>query len=129
MCVSRLTRPAATSPTTRRVRLSTTRSAAIGGANAAYIDKAFVQFAGFTAGRVQSFFDFYADNYNFEGIANSDVSTEVFAYTATFGGGFSATISVEEADNRIDGIRNTFGVAAVGAPGPGGTGITNVNDG
>ncbi len=66
--------------------------------NAAYIDKAFLQFAGFTAGRVQSAFDFYADNYNFEGIANSDVSTEVFQYTATFGGGFSATISVEDFD-------------------------------
>jgi hypothetical protein len=68
--------------------------------NTAYIDKAFVQFAGFTAGRVQSFFDFYADNYNFEDIANSDTSTEVFAYTATFGNGFSATISVEDATNR-----------------------------
>ncbi|MCW6506569.1 porin [Lichenifustis flavocetrariae] len=72
----------------------------------ANVDKAFVQFAGFTAGRVQSFFDFYADNYNMEGIANSDQSTQVFAYTATFGGGFSATISAEDPTIRRDGIGN-----------------------
>ncbi len=42
----------------------------------AYLDKGFIQFAGFTAGRVQSFFDFYADNYNYEGIANSDESNK-----------------------------------------------------
>ena len=76
--------------------------------NTAYIDKAFVQFAGFTAGRVQSAFDFYADNYNYEGIANSDVSTEVFQYTATFGGGFSATISIEDPTARRNGVRNTI---------------------
>ena len=84
--------------------------------NAAYVDKGFIQFAGFTAGRVQSFFDFYADNYNFESIANSDASNEAFAYTATFGGGFSATIAVEDGTTRRLGIRNTtneFGVTNV----------------
>ena len=77
-----------------------------GNGGAANVDKAFIQFAGFTAGRVQSFFDFYADNYNFEGIANSDQSTQVFAYTATFGGGFSATIAAEDPTIRRDGIGN-----------------------
>ena len=77
----------------------------------ANVDKAFIQFAGFTAGRVQSFFDFYADNYNFEGIANSDQSTQAFAYTATFGGGFSATISVEDPTVRRDGIGNSAFIA------------------
>jgi hypothetical protein len=79
-------------------------SYANGAGNLAYLDKGFIQFAGFTAGRVQSFFDFYADNYNFEGIANSDLSTTAFAYTATFGGGFSATVAVEDAQPRRDGI-------------------------
>ena len=77
------------------------------------VDKAFIQFAGFTAGRVQSFFDAYADNFNFEGIANSDESNEVFAYTATFGGGFSATLSVESPTARRDGILNTTNVTGV----------------
>ena len=64
------------------------------------LDKGFIQFAGFTAGRAQSFFDFYADNYNYEGIANSDQSNNVFAYTYTAGGGFSATIAVEDRTGR-----------------------------
>ena len=61
-------------------------------------DKAFVQFAGLTAGRASSFFDFYA--HDFEIIAStlgSDVpSTNLLAYTAKFGEGFSATISMED---------------------------------
>ena len=51
-------------------------------------------------GRVQSFFDFYADNYNYEGIANSDVNNNVLAYTYTAGGGFSATLSIEDRATR-----------------------------
>ncbi len=70
------------------------------------LDKGYIQFAGFTAGRVQSFFDFYADNYNFEAIANSDESNNVFAYTYTFGNGFSATIAAEDRTTRDDGIGN-----------------------
>ena len=61
-------------------------------------DKAFVQFAGFTAGRASSFYDFYA--HDFEIIASSmssDIaSTNLAAYTATLGNGFSATISMED---------------------------------
>ena len=85
------------------------------GGNNAYLDKGFIQFAGITAGRVQSFFDFYADNYNYEGIANSDISNNVFAYTYTATGGFSATLSIEDHNARNDGIGNVtggqFGVA------------------
>ena len=61
------------------------------------VDKAFVQFAGITAGRTQSMFDFYA--HDLEIIANlqvSDTNTNLLAYTATFGGGFSATVSMED---------------------------------
>ncbi|UDL95129.1 porin [Lichenihabitans sp. PAMC28606] len=99
------------------------------GGNNAYLDKGFIQFAGFTAGRVQSFFDFYADNYNFEGIANSDESNNVFAYTATFGGGFSATISVEDRNGRNLGqnIGNiAFGNGAIN-PAAGLNGLAGAN--
>ena len=84
--------------------------------SSAYIDKAYITFAGITAGRVQSFFDLYADNYNYEGIANSDESTQVLAYTATFGGGFSATLSAEDpTSGRRDGIGTiAFGNTAIG---------------
>jgi hypothetical protein len=62
------------------------------------IDKAFIQFAGITAGRASSFFDFYAHDLEFlGGTSGSDVaSTNLLAYTATFGNGFSATLSMED---------------------------------
>jgi hypothetical protein len=60
------------------------------------LDLAYIQFAGFTAGRIQSFFDFYANQWNFTKLAGSDRKTQAFAYTASFGGGFSATLSVED---------------------------------
>ena len=70
------------------------------GGNNAALRRGFIQFAGITAGRVQSFFDFYADNYNYEGIANSDIAQNVFAYTYNAAGGFSATLSLEDRNAR-----------------------------
>jgi hypothetical protein len=61
-----------------------------------------------TAGRFQSFFDFYADNDNYHGMGGSDVTTEGLAYTYTFGNGFSATLAIE------DGIERRNVVASVG---------------
>src|SRR3954453_4929988 len=74
--------------------------------------KAFVQFAGITAGRASSFFDFYAHDLEFVGLsAGSDVSsTNLFAYTATLGGGLSATISMEDPVFRRSPVFNTGGV-------------------
>ena len=62
---------------------------------------AFIQFAGFTAGRAGSFFDFYTGDINWQGTASNGIATvsgntNLFAYTASFGQGFSATISVED---------------------------------
>ncbi|MER2193316.1 porin [Methylobacterium brachiatum] len=64
----------------------------------ANVDKAFIQFAGLTAGRASSFFDFYAHDFEFAGAtAGSDIaSTNLLAYTATLGNGLSATISAED---------------------------------
>jgi hypothetical protein len=69
-----------------------------GGAGAAgfNLSAAFVQFGPITAGRAQSFFDFYADAINWGPIRGSDTTLNLLAYTATFGGGFSATISLED---------------------------------
>ena len=65
---------------------------------AVLVDKAFIQFAGFTAGRASSFYDFYA--HDLELIANSVGSdlqaTNLLAYTFTFGEGWSATVSAED---------------------------------
>jgi hypothetical protein len=64
-------------------------------------NRAFVQWAGFTAGLGRSFFDFYnaaALNYRAGYMAQEDTGDGgwwTWAYTANFGGGFSATLSAE----------------------------------
>ncbi|MGY2050218.1 porin [Methylobacterium sp. JK268] len=76
------------------------------------VDKAFVQFAGLTAGRASSFFDFYAHDFEIIGAsAGSELgSTNLLAYTGTFGEGFSATISLEDPNFRKTPL---FGSTAV----------------
>ncbi len=72
------------------------------------INKAFVQFAGLTAGRAQSMFDFYADAYNYGFLRGSNATTTLLAYTATFGDGFSATLSFEDQPDRRAAIGSTI---------------------
>nr|WP_238180681.1 porin [Methylobacterium trifolii] len=81
------------------------------------VDKAFIQFAGFTAGRASSFFDFYAHDFEIIGVSHgSDVSaTNLLAYTAQMGNGFSATLSMEDPSFRKTGIYSSA-VAAAGGP-------------
>lgn len=65
------------------------------------LDKAFIQFAGLTAGRVASFFDFYGNDLSFTQLAGSDLQTQnVLAYTTPFGGGVTATIGIEDSTRR-----------------------------
>jgi hypothetical protein len=63
-------------------------------------NRAFIQFAGFTVGTAQSFYDFYSSPASsFFGPNASDTGDpgwKVFAYTAQYGNGFSATFSIEE---------------------------------
>ena len=79
------------------------------------IDKAFIQWAGITAGYAQSNFDFYADDAGFSGVRTSDNTVNMLAYTAVFGGGFSATLSIEDPRARRYGIVNVTGANAIGA--------------
>jgi hypothetical protein len=70
-----------------------------------YIERAFIQFAGFTFGRSQSYFDFYANALYYTGYIGGPSSTgapgtNLMAYTATFGNGFTATLAIEDAANR-----------------------------
>ena len=71
-------------------------------------NRAFIQFAGFTIGLAQSFYDFYsspASSYWAPPSSDTgDPGWKVFAYTAQFGNGVSATVSVEES--------RSFGTAA-----------------
>lgn len=92
------------------------KSGDISPAGAAYgtnvrLDRAFIQFGGLTAGRTQSFFDFYAGDLEIIGTTAGDGSPHnMFAYTASFGSGFSATLGIE------DGIENRGGIVNVSGP-------------
>src|ERR687883_125305 len=78
------------------------------------LDKAFIQFAGITAGRATSFFDFYSNDLNFFGIVGSDRgATNLLAYTATFAPGWSATLSMEDPVERRTPIVTNLGGAAL----------------
>lgn len=74
------------------------------------LDKAFIQFGPITAGKAQSFFDFYANDFGFSVLRTSDRSPNLLAYTATFGGGFSATISAEDSltSGRLGTLAGTY---------------------
>jgi hypothetical protein len=66
---------------------------------AAYINLAYVQWAGITAGKAPSFFSFFGGGEGWANIFSPDQQgfnqPDVLAYTATFGGGFSATIAAQ----------------------------------
>ncbi|RFB80837.1 porin [Methylovirgula sp. 4M-Z18] len=59
----------------------------------------FVQWAGITAGRAQSMFDFYADDLGQDDVRGPDKTVNMLAYTATFGNGFSATLAIEDSQS------------------------------
>ncbi|MEJ1159618.1 porin [Prosthecomicrobium sp. N25] len=83
------------------------------------VQKAYVQFGGLTAGRAQSFFDFYlGDHYAsvFE-TAHSDSIVNMLAYTVSFGSGITATLSLEDPTTAGGGLRrwSTAAIPSIGA--------------
>ncbi len=70
------------------------------GQNAGFLNHAFVNWAGITAGKANSFFSFFGSGLAWADIFSPDRQSYnqplLLAYTATFGGGFSATISLED---------------------------------
>ncbi len=85
---------------------------------------AFVQFAGLTAGRVGSFYDFYTGDINWIGVSgggsivNISGAVNLFAYTATFGSGFSATLSAEDPISRRQLVTPGINIVNPAANGP-----------
>ena len=81
------------------------------------LNKAFIQFAGITMGRIQSMFDFYADAVGYTAHVGSNQTVNAIAYTATFGGGFSATLSIEdEVSHRGPSFSTITAFPVLGAP-------------
>ena len=80
------------------------------------LQRAFVQLGGLTAGRTVSFFGFYNGDLEFNGVTMGDgLVTNALAYTATFGSGFSATLSVEDPVERRNGLVSVNGTTITGA--------------
>ncbi|BAT58279.1 porin omp2b precursor [Variibacter gotjawalensis] len=73
-----------------------------------YFSRAFIQFAGFTFGKTQSFFDFYNGTLSYTtpyyAGSSTPVGQTVFAYTAELGGGLSATLAAEDGVARRIGL-------------------------
>ncbi len=67
--------------------------------NVVYVNTAYLTWAGITAGMAQSFFSFTAGGDNFSNFFSPDRKGYneplLLAYTASFGGGFTATLSAE----------------------------------
>jgi hypothetical protein len=102
-----------------------------------YWDRAFLQFAGFTVGRAQSFFDLftYGGGYSIHNVrVSGDTGASgqnLWAYTAQFGNGFTGTLSLEDPSVRhATTINNTtagfFGINGGVVPCDG---LTNNADG
>ncbi|WP_420394495.1 porin [Acuticoccus sp.] len=75
------------------------------------VERAFIQFGGLTFGNTRSFFDFsdaYYGSFFFFVPEVSDQHTTVLAYTAAFGNGFSASISIEDQLRRAGDIGGAF---------------------
>jgi Porin subfamily len=53
-------------------------------------------------------FDFYADAYNYHSLRGSNATVALLAYTATFGNGFSGTLSFEDRADRRAAIGSTI---------------------
>ncbi|RAI45449.1 porin [Rhodoplanes roseus] len=69
------------------------------GTSSLYATRGFIQFAGFTFGKAQSFYDLYSNPavsyFAFASSDTGDAGTNLAAYTAQLGNGVSATISAE----------------------------------
>jgi hypothetical protein len=79
-----------------------------------HIYRAFIQFGGLTAGRTASFFDPGVGTtlWAVTGPATSDTEMNVLAYTASFGNGMSASLSLESGANRRAGWSPTHSAYA-----------------
>ena len=94
---------------------------------ALWSNAAFIQFAGFTAGKTASFFDFDCNLIRTRPTSGARTTagsgTEVSAYTAQFGNGMSASLSLEQPYERRMSITNgAIGVVPNGGLTIGGTG-------
>jgi Porin subfamily len=92
-----------------------------GGLNVFYVNTAYLTWAGLTVGKAQSFFSFTGGGLYWPNFFSPDQKgfnePILFAYTASFGGGFSATLAAQSSGTEgysgggtdIPGPNNTYG--------------------
>jgi len=104
---------------------NTTPAATGGGTTAVpFWDRAFIQFAGFTVGRAQSFFDMftYGGAYSYLNVRNlGDTGASgqnLWAYTVQFGNGVSYSLSLEDPATRKQAVLDTTCTNFIGDGGP-----------
>ena len=93
-----------------------------------YVNQAFIQFGGLTAGRAQSFFDFVTNaTLTSTATPNPDAKVNLLAYTFSFGNGISASLSIEDPTTAGNGnpltttsIRRLGAYGTLGNTNPGG---------
>jgi hypothetical protein len=114
-----------------RMGAEETTNATDGGAGTFYIERGFIQFAGFTAGKTQSYFDFFQGVFSYGSTfwgGGSDTlgqAINLFAYTTQLGNGISFTLSAEDNTYRRNAIwdaTDKINALNIGSwPGPDGT--------
>src|SRR5271157_1663897 len=89
---------------------------------ATYLNTGYITWAGITAGKAQSFFSFIGGGDNWANIFSPDRKgfnePDLMAYTASFGGGFSATISIESQGSVGGGSATVTNMTGAGGGGP-----------
>jgi hypothetical protein len=100
----------------------------------AYINLAYVTWAGITAGKAPSFFSFTGGGPGWANFFSPDQQgfnqPDLLAYTASFGGGFSATIAAQSAGQNCPGFTGGATLGSINNP-PGfgcSGGGTNISD-
>jgi hypothetical protein len=82
------------------------------------INRAYVTWAGLTAGKANSFFAFTGGGYGYANFFSPDRQgfnqPDLVAYTASFGGGFAATISAESAQTSAQGSAQSTSAGTFG---------------
>jgi hypothetical protein len=99
----------------------------------AYINLAYVTWAGITAGKAPSFYSFTGGGPGWANFFSPDQQgfnqPDLLAYTASFGGGFSATIAAQSAGENCPGFNSAATAGSFQAPGFGCSGGgTNTSD-
>ncbi len=93
-------------------------TSALGSQTQVYVEQAFVQIGGFTAGTFNSFYTFGWGNGPYIGIEGQDAGFPAsgIAYSASLGSGITLTASLEDSTNRREALNGVGGIITSNTP-------------